>query len=585
VLGITPDQYSKITAAIRASNHELDTLVASQREAVANLEFTKAVSNIESFNKGLDRGITLQGHLIALMGRFDDQSIRFRNQAAKDRLALVEKEIDAEVKKAAYAKQEYDSLQKTLRGLEKKTVKKDQQAALDAEIAKIQDRLVEAAAAGQSLPDLMDKFQTSLAEASLEASAFYRHLLANSKLFNDRIAASADAVAGFFSSLPNAIVGRFDEMKQLEQDLLDVQTQIEEEESAKSMGKDFADAERELTKLRDKEKELNEELSKAKSLTRALGQEFANLGASVGQSLLDVQTEQFKESLQNIFADIFGSKEEERRKVLYDVIKRAHRDAEVSLKKAIRDGHYEGLRPFYGAPGTGSLDTSTGIGALSSSISDAADAWPGSDDPRRRIGGNRGATDFSDLISQQQRLAGEEADKFRDIKNAATALATLAAVSTSTAIGGGGQGAAIGAQVGSIGFALPPPWNFIVGPLTTVLGGLLGGIFDDAPEKKLAEEYDKNTKALERNTAQLNDLRAELINAPARFVLPAQAGMTFTGGGQAGASPVSPEAPSVTVVFQGNVSGNQESVRNAVVDGVTQAYQESHRRFGRRVTR
>jgi hypothetical protein len=103
-----------------------------------------------------------------------------------------------------------------------------------------------------------------------------------------------------------------------------------------------------------------------------------------------------------------------------------------------------------------------------------------------------------------------------------------------------------------------------------------------------------NTKAVQDNTDELRDLRSNLINAPAQFMLPATATLGgnvpsnfgYEGSGRGGSSDAA-GVPGVTVIIQGDVATSQKvgEIRSAVMEAVSESYRRERNRFAKRVTR
>jgi hypothetical protein len=155
-------------------------------------------------------------------------------------------------------------------------------------------------------------------------------------------------------------------------------------------------------------------------------------------------------------------------------------------------------------------------------------------------------------------------------------------------LGGGGQFAQIGSQLGSMGAMLIPGIGPIVGPLLGgVVGGLFGGLFDSkgsktvTPEHQTLEAIEKAQRdtisAIERGNDALLNPDNRLLNLPSNFNVPSYIPQFASAGGGAGGGAVEYSPTENNFKVEVNVSGTDVSkadIEVAVERGIAKALRE-----------
>jgi hypothetical protein len=569
-------------------NRELQALFETRRSGQDDVILATANEEIERFNQQLDDAISLEKGMLDILNEFDEQSATFNRTVGASRVNQLKTEISLEHERFDII----DKIRQNLVAELSQTRKDKNQAGADTDA--LQQRALELEseintiiAQSKDIPENIRELNIELAIAEARASDVFVNALRDSETFRKRVEAAAGSISEFFSTLPDSIVGRFEEIRQIETDLAKVTAEIVKTEAAAQLSGNFNDSREALARLRAEQEDLNKRLADARDLVLNVKKEFLRLAGSVGKAVLEVRADVLKQQLEELLSSgPLDNKERERRQLLHNEIVKAH----ATVTAAIAEGHRQGLSGFtqvqaptvLGAGGTGGgVNRQNQFGLT---------------------GGGLNQTIGSQHLAQANLLAGMSnfatatesmGDAGKALKVAGQQLLAFASVALGTAVGGGGPNAALGASAGSLFGALSGGWGILGSVLGPLLGGIIGGAFDE-PAKKLQEEVATNTRATRENTVAMQDLRNELINAPARFVLPSAArfgGFTVdqfatmpNGSGPPTSQGTTPIQVNINV-GAGAQTGNLADLESAVVAGVTKAYQEEQRRFGRRLSR
>ena len=437
----------------------------------------------------------------------------------------------------------------------------------------------------------MEKLNIKLRVAAVQATDLFRNALRDSRAFNQVIEGISGSIADAFRELPSTVTTKFTNVKDLEEEILGVQQQIiDSQAQLDPMSNDYKRSVQEINRLKDKQSELEDQLKNAKSLVTQIGVGFAELAASAGEIVLDVQADLLKEALSNVFSDVFSGEEQSRRKAIISSYQEAFRLTNPELTAAIAKGHAIGLSGL----SLGEVDQAIRVATTGA--------------PRKPVKPTDQITGFRlvgpPTIDQQLQLeaanaqtdsAGELSKGASDLEIASKALLQFAATGIGTGLGGGGKGAASGAAIGGL-LGLIPGIGMALGPIGSLFGGLIGGSFDKQTKlPELLPAVRDNTSATNKNTQALQDLRSEFINAPARFVIPATASIggripnigTTTGFSFNDSTPSGLEPIQVQINFNGPIDSSQRvaEIKNSTLEALREGYSEQGRRLGRRVSR
>jgi TP901 family phage tail tape measure protein len=426
----------------------------------------------------------------------------------------------------------------------------------------------------------VDKLERNLIRAKLEASELFKNLVRDAKIFEDLVDGISDSISQGFASLPDIVSQRFERIGDLEDEIVRKQAEIINIQNQADQGAaDYARAAQEIERAKDGLKDLNEELETARSLSNTIKELFLEIGQGIGDTIIDVQADLLKEQLKEAFTAGFGGGLKKRIDEFREIAGEAFIVGSDSVHQAIISGadyHARVIREaIVGAAG--------GTVAPGFTPSTSASFIKGLQE-KEEVG----------VISEEEKvildsLKKAEIDGTRAIVTAIGLMAIQVGASIGQAIGGGGIGAGIGSQIGSLAsfFGGGPlsPTGAVLGTLGGLLGGALGGIFDTPrDEVDLSKLVDtvlpKNTEAIEKNTQAFNDLRSELINAPANFTLPATSSGFNPGFGSL--SGASGGGVNVSINIQGNADSSTVRQIEEVMD---KTYANQTRRFGRRASR
>lgn len=518
---------------------------------------------------------------------FINQSRTFRKIAGKDALLSAQAELQFLEDQKKVIDEQVDALGERIQKYNLVTLAQDKsagQAALDAQriVAQWQGLQNES----KIFNDQIERAQLNARFLSITLSEGMKEAVKQSERFNDLIEGAADTVASAFRGLPEAVSNRFQTIVDLQTEIVDKEQQIIDARARLDpLSNDYARALQEIRELEDEQKDLEDSLRKSKDLVYQLGVGAAKLGEQLSNVVLDIQTDILKESLANILSDAFGSAEK-RRAIL---IKQALDQGAENIYAKEWQGFFEGGNYIYNQivsalSGAGAITAAGKVGAQRINYTGGTYGATGSFNARNVDA----ARTINDASNKMKEAGNNQLEASNDFSNAAKSLSVFLGQTLGTAIGGGGKGAATGAQIGAAaGAFIPVPGAPFI---TSAIGGLIGGAFDKETKiPELKDAVEDNTSATNKNTQELQDLRDQLINAPARFTVPAFARV----GGQLPAGYVGNEISPV-IAGTGGVSINVpitiygsadqqtiQNVRSAVRDG----YEQGVRRIGKRVIR
>lgn len=313
---------------------------------------------------------------------------------------------------------------------------------------------------------------------------------------------------------------------------------------------------------------LEGDLGRIANTNRLFRDIVSNFTTSIGNIVADIQTEQLKNSLTSIFKDsklfddVFLTSSEKAARSYAAILADASDKQTAKFKAAFESINTEltsTLRELVstfninnssevtsGKSSPINLDLNSEFKPIRKSIQEANNSLEG----RLNVGEIGPMTEAQAITNGYLKDVSKLNESTNSKMSALTSIMSLLATNIGTALGakiGGPESAAsaaTGASLGGLGgtgiAALANVTNPIIGAFASgigsIFGGILGGLFaDDKPQERLDVITD-NTKALKLNTETIRnlstefvDLRNELINAPSRFITPAQPGSGFRG--------------------------------------------------------
>lgn len=545
--------------------------------------FNDIALEIENSNKILDIMANKLQNINTLMSDFKDQSVSFQTESGQGAVTSLEIQLATILKQ----RQEAEKILATRRSelaIAKENLNKSTEQGVAAQLVRQEYfKAVEAQATQEArLKNINSEeaeLRQNIAKATVEASKMFKDAYKGSQQLRTVVEGIAETLSTSLRTVPSVITTQFDTIFNLQSQIRDKQQEIiDAEANIDPLSNEYQRSLSKLEQLKKEEADLQEQLRNESSIVRQIGEGFAKVGEAVGNIVLDVQADALKDKLTEAFGNVFKGEEEAR----YNSIIRAYQsnEVQVGLYNPIFRAISDGSEVFKAAmisvlpaqPNVTSPGTSFNFQGQTHNL------------PSLNIVGKK-PTKEGEILPVD--IAGKPFDPLKKSSNkmfeAGTALLQFAATIGGTAIGGGGQGAQLGSTAGSLLGLINPA----LGIFGSLAGGLIGGLFDKKPEiPKLEQAVRDNTIATNFNTQQLKDLRGQLINAPARFTIPAFASQ----GGQInseslGLSSVGSSSGSIVIQqsFSGNVS--PEKVKEATKQAIQEAYADDLRKFGKRVRR
>jgi len=449
----------------------------------------------------------------------------------------------------------------------------------------------------------------------------FETLLSGIKNIGEAITTTADSIVSSFFNLPDAIRQGYDAQVELEKQLVDTQDRMIEQQSelAKNIEYGSEQWQRQQYEIRQTQKQIDDLNEKIKE--QSVGNMFINAGkqlaAGINNAFRQANTNILKEQLDRVLREGLGftSQANEMQKSIQEagdlhakLVSDAIRLAADYQASKIVEAHHLGITEA--ASGLGKLGVTT-AGELGSPISNRGLNKLGLTMPDIGEGtafseANKSIVDAGLVLKQsaidEKVLSLAEISEKQRINAKTLAATTAFAVvgsSLSASLGrslpspGGAAtgGNLLGAIGAGIGVAVGGPFAPLIGIAGEIVGTIFGGLFGKKPKKPEPDPFilnntfaiTENTLAIKDNTRTIQDLRSQLINAPARFTLPAFA--TFGGGFGSPSQSRTVLSPSnstnVQITIQGNAS--QDTVRQigeTVTDAVSRNYQKQVAQYG-----
>lgn len=632
VVGFVKENYEKLGTNVELFENGLRSGLKAvediNAETIKTLEIQREINKAISFvnnqaDQYADKQKTVRDAIISVAEVLDDQPLIYKQQNA-----LAADTLDLE-------KQKYQVLVQGLSAL------KGNSAELDNQI----DQLLSSVSALSKQADLNNELFGKQLQTSIEN--------ARKELDKAREAAEgiADAIGGTLGGINNAIIDRYDtifekqrEIKKQEEEIRLLQQQQigldETSDNYKKIADSIKDAQQNLSDLKFDLQDIRKESGIVRNA-------FTDLGKSISDLVIEIQVDQLKTALTKALTgtslgleitDAITRGSAQGANDFLIKIKQSLTELADANKNAILDSGQVFVNAISEAFNRGSVTLYERITeALGASINALDNVSPSSLVPNlRTASANQSLTnafnsgqlitgpfgfpiEVKDPIKRTAQYAQEQNQILNGIKASIQLLSSSIITNSIAANGGNPLGASIGSTLGgSIGGRIAEKafaetiggaiGSAILPGVGTVLGGLLGGLIGgnqkrttDTNRPIILPDLEDNTDKLKENTdalralsAEFNDLRYELINAPARFVAPALPGLglsqgpgvsgstgsTGGGGGSAASAPTAGFTGGGLSLNFYNYGGNDQAFVDKVVKEVEKVYAKQQRLQG-----